>query len=72
IKNNYLENFIVESASEINYEDLLITSLISIAPYNIMLHNHDINSSQNVVVTIKNVFEGRVALCEGCHICKEF
>lgn len=71
VNNKYLESFVAESANEINYEDLLITSLISIAPYNIMLHSHDINSSQNVVATIRNVFEGRVALCEGCHICNE-
>ncbi|MPM21622.1 hypothetical protein SDC9_68066 [bioreactor metagenome] len=71
LKDKYLENFVAGSVGEINYEDLLITSLISIAPYNIMLHSRDINSSQNVVATIKNVFEGRVALCEGCHICTE-
>jgi putative sporulation protein YtxC len=71
VNNRYLDNFVAESISEINYEDLLITSLISISPYNIMLHSRDFASSQNVVNTIKNVFEGRVALCGGCHICTE-
>lgn len=72
LSNKYLEHIAVESANEINYEDLLITSLISIAPYNIILHGHGCEVSQNIVSTIKNVFQGRIALCEGCPICTKF
>lgn len=69
VNNKQLDSFVAESISEINYEDLLITSLISIAPYNIMLHSYECKSDENIVETIKNVFDGRVALCGGCHMC---
>lgn len=69
VSNKYLDNFVAESLGEINYEDILLTSLISISPYNIMVHSSDPDSSFNIISTIQNVFEGRVAICEGCHIC---
>lgn len=71
VNNKYLDSFVADSISEINYEDLLITSLISIAPYHIMLHSSHPDCSENLVATIKNVFEDRVALCDGCHVCHE-
>jgi len=71
VNNKELDSFVAESINEINYEDLLVTALISIAPYNIMLHSFDRNSAEHIVETIKNVFDGRVALCGGCHMCSK-
>ncbi|WP_040683404.1 putative sporulation protein YtxC [Thermosinus carboxydivorans] len=69
IHSQYLENFIARNSEEINYEDLLITALITIAPFNIMLHNLDAAKSPDLVDTIKNIFLGRVAICPGCNLC---
>lgn len=69
ISNQYLENFLVRS-EEINYEDLLISALITIAPQNVMLHfAAGAGRGLSVVETIKNVFAGRVVLCQGCEVC---
>ncbi|SDF23531.1 putative sporulation protein YtxC [Sporolituus thermophilus] len=69
IPSQYLENFIVQNSEVINYEDILITALITIAPFNIMLHNLEAAKSPNLVDTIKNIFVGRVAICPGCDLC---
>jgi putative sporulation protein YtxC len=69
INNKYLETFVSKDPDEINYEDLLISALITIAPRNVMLHCANQARAQNIVTTIRNVFEGRVVLCEGCDIC---
>ena len=71
ISNQKLENFVLESDDTINYEDLLITALITIAPYNVMVHLEDHNrvTTQTVVDIIKNIFEGRFMICNGCDFC---
>lgn len=70
IGNKQLENFIADNMNEINFEDILITALITIAPYSIVLHNTGgQNVCHSVVDTIKNIFEGRVAICAGCPMC---
>lgn len=71
ISNQKLENFVLESDDTINYEDLLITALITIAPYNVMIHLEDHNRiiTQSVVDIIKNIFEGRFMICNGCDFC---
>ncbi len=65
----YLESFATRSNGEINYEDLLITALITIAPYHIILHNTGKAGLGSIVETIKSVFEGRVMVCAGCELC---
>lgn len=69
INHQYLENFIFQSPDEINYEDLVISSLIAIAPYSVMLHGANNQNAKNIVATIQSVFEGRVVLCKGCELC---
>lgn len=71
ISNQYLETYVLQTEEEINYEDLLITALITIAPYNIMLHVPTTAvATQNVIGTIQHIFEERVILCSGCELCK--
>jgi len=71
INNQNFENFLMHRDDHINYEDLLITALITIAPYSVMVHVHESNNAiiQNVLEIIKNIFEGRVMICYGCDIC---
>lgn len=69
IHNQYLETLMIRS-EEINYEDLLISALITIAPQTVMLHfASDSGKAHTVVETIQNVFAGRVAVCRGCTLC---
>lgn len=70
INSDYLEGFIVDLLeSEINYEDLLISALITIAPGEIVFHPGKAESPQNTIETIKDVFTHRVKECAGCDLC---
>lgn len=71
IKNDYMESTVLNLVdSEINYEDLLISALITIAPMKITLHYlHTDRQSSTTLETIKSVFTGRVLECPGCRIC---
>lgn len=71
INSDYLDGFIVDLAdSEINYEDLLISALISIAPKEITFHLGKENKATTALQTIKSVFTGRVQECRGCPFCE--
>jgi putative sporulation protein YtxC len=70
IKSDYLESFIIELAdNELNYEDLLISTLITLAPRQIILHLPDAAAIRGTVSTIESVFEERVVICSGCGKC---
>jgi putative sporulation protein YtxC len=72
VNSSYLEGFIVDLIeSEINYEDLLISALITIAPREIIFHTGKTEGPQNTLETIKNIFSDRVTLCRGCELCGE-
>jgi len=70
ISSDYLDGFIIETGdSEINYEDLLISALITIAPISIILHYPENTNSDRAAETIRSVFGDRVRYCEGCSLC---
>jgi len=72
LNHQYLEGCIVEMVdNEINYEDLLISALITIAPREIVMHIPEPIKTKNVVTTIQGVFDDRVVFCPGCHRCME-
>lgn len=69
IHNQYLESLMIRN-EEINYEDMLISALITIAPQNIMLHfSSELGKTHSAVETIQSVFAGRVSICRGCSLC---
>ncbi|ACV63214.1 sporulation protein YtxC [Desulfofarcimen acetoxidans DSM 771] len=73
INSEFLEGYVMDLIdSEINYEDLLISALISIAPQKIVFHRMDDNSAFNSLTTLKNVFTGKVQECSGCDICAQY
>ncbi len=57
--------------NDVNYEDLLISSLISAAPGRLVLHGSEGNkvNPNETIITIDKVFNDKVAICEGCHKC---
>jgi putative sporulation protein YtxC len=70
IKSEYLEEFVVEMVeSEVNYEDLLISALITLAPRSITVHAQVTDQWDESIETIKGVFGDRVKLCGGCSVC---
>lgn len=69
IDNEYLEGFILQMVeNEIDYTDLLISALITIAPGRVIAH---FSSDHPVVETLTSIFEERVSFCDGCEFCEE-
>lgn len=56
--------------NEINYDDLLISALITLAPEEVELHIEEGVTTGDTIKTIENVFGKRVTKCEGCDICR--
>jgi putative sporulation protein YtxC len=70
ITNECIQEYVNEiSEGEINYDDLLVSSLITFAPRKIVIHSSGQFRNKELLETIKNVFAGRVVLCQGCEIC---
>ncbi len=55
--------------SDLNYDDLLISSLITIAPTKINIHNAGNIKNTEILETIKNIFDKRIYICNNCRIC---
>jgi putative sporulation protein YtxC len=53
---------------EFNFEDLVVSTLISIAPQQIHIHTRE--PQVLVIQTINQIFENRVNICEYCRQCK--
>lgn len=71
ITNECLQEFISElPETEISRDDLLVSSLITLAPKKIIIHNWERFKNQKLLDTIKNVFSEKVIQCEGCSICE--
>ncbi|MFW6238907.1 MAG: sporulation protein YtxC, partial [Halanaerobiales bacterium] len=68
INSNYLEGYISEiMEGEVEFEDLLVSALINIAPASIVLHFED----EDVEETVGNIFGDRITICSGCELCEE-
>ena len=70
ITDDFIQEFMNElSQGEINHDDLLVSSLITLAPRKIVLHGIEYFKNKELLETIKNVFIGKVAQCTGCSLC---
>jgi putative sporulation protein YtxC len=69
ITNECIQEYANEiSGGEINYDDLLVSSLITFAPKNVIIHGEEFKNKE-LLETIKNVFPGKVLFCPGCNCC---
>ncbi|MDF2548463.1 MAG: hypothetical protein K0R93_3361 [Anaerosolibacter sp.] len=70
VNNDYIEDLAAEMLdNDIGYDDLLISSLITIAPKKINIHFTGKIHNKEIIKTIKNVFSDRVNVCTGCDFC---
>ncbi|MGI6225799.1 MAG: putative sporulation protein YtxC [Peptococcales bacterium] len=70
IENEYMDGFSIELMnSSINYEDLLISALITLAPRLVVMHLTDANEPKDTIKTIDNVFGKKAKQCTGCNLC---
>ncbi|WP_010681034.1 putative sporulation protein YtxC [Acetivibrio cellulolyticus] len=54
---------------EINYDDLLVSSLITMAPKKVVIHSAKNFRNKELLETIKNVFWGKAIICPECELC---
>jgi putative sporulation protein YtxC len=65
IDNELMEDLAKEiTDKDISYDDLLISSLITIAPNRITIHNGDNAKNTEIINTINNVFFGKVTISQ--------
>ncbi len=56
---------------EIEYDDLLISSLVTLAPQHVVVHSRRLNTSGLALDTLRSVFSERLEFCHGCTWCNE-
>jgi len=71
IRSEYLEEFVAEMAEDdVNYEDLLITALITLAPRRLTVHLRPDEQWEETMETVRGVFDERADFCYGCPVCE--
>lgn len=72
IQHESLDGLMVDlMEKEINYDDLLISALITLAPREVELHVEKNTTASDTMKTIENVFGKRILYCKGCSLCNE-
>lgn len=70
IENDFFSEVINELSSDcISKDDLLISSIITIAPKNIVLHRSEKIINDEIIKILENVFVDKVIYCTGCDLC---
>jgi putative sporulation protein YtxC len=72
ITNECMKDFINDiPGGELNFDDLLVSTLITLAPKLITIHGVSSFKNKELLETIKNVFANRVLMCNGCGLCNK-
>lgn len=70
IENDFFNEVINELSNDgISKEDLLISSIITIAPKCIVIHGNEKDNDNEVISIIESVFPDKVIYCTGCELC---
>lgn len=70
ITNECIQEFMNDiPEGEINYDDLLVSSLITMAPKKVIVHSAKSFRNKELLETIKNVFWGKAIICPDCELC---
>jgi len=71
VEDKYLEEFVCDlGEADINYDDLLISSLVTVSPRQLVIHCPPSLQNSESVKTIMTIFGDRGSLCEGCKLCR--
>jgi putative sporulation protein YtxC len=66
INQEQLQGILTDLNQDTDYDDLLLSALITISPRKLILH---LSAKTEIVDTIINVFQERVVFCKGCPLC---
>lgn len=68
INTSEFEGFTMELIDkEINFEDMIVSTLISVSPQKIVIHTRE--PEEQIVKTIMQIFENRAMVCTYCKVC---
>lgn len=68
IEKEKTDDFVIEMIDkDLNYEDMIISALISISPETIFIHTR--SKELQIIKTIQHIFENRTHVCESCALC---
>jgi len=62
-------DLIAKDNPEVNMDDIIVSTLINIAPRKITIHGFTGKEKREVVNALYNIFEGRISFCHHCEIC---
>ena len=62
-------DLIAKENPEVNMDDIIVSTLINIAPRRITIHGFTGKEKREVVNALYNIFEGRINFCHHCEIC---
>jgi putative sporulation protein YtxC len=62
-------DLIAKENPEVNIDDIIVSTLINIAPRRITIHGFTGKEKREVVNALYNIFEGRISFCNHCDIC---
>ena len=57
--------------NDMNYDDLLISSLITIAPSKIIIHSQEQHDDKKIIEIIENIFVNKISICNKCELCNQ-
>ena len=71
VKSSHLDELVIEMVDgDIEYEDVLMSNLITMAPSSVVIHQPEgVEVPGTYIETIKSVFGDRVRTCYGCQLC---
>ncbi|MDN5316019.1 MAG: hypothetical protein PWR08_143 [Thermoanaerobacterium sp.] len=70
ITGKFLSDITIEfSGGELSDDDMLISTLIAMAPAKIYIHSANNIKSKEVLDTVEKIFSDRVFICNGCSLC---
>ncbi|MDP2859328.1 MAG: putative sporulation protein YtxC [Bacillota bacterium] len=71
VKSSHLDELVIEMVDgDIEYEDVLMSNLITMAPSSVVIHRPEGGEIPGTYIeTIKSVFGDRVKTCFGCSLC---
>ncbi|MFD0697503.1 putative sporulation protein YtxC [Paenibacillus sp. GCM10027628] len=55
---------------DINFEDMIVSTLITVSPANIYIHTRD--PEMTIIKTIRQIFEDRTTVCSYCRTCDTY
>ncbi|HHX77071.1 MAG TPA: hypothetical protein GX697_01790, partial [Firmicutes bacterium] len=72
VKHSNLEEISISSYKEkAEGEDLLVSTLVSMAPGKITVHSPVNARFPGIIVTLKKIFDHRITSCTNCHYCQK-